>query len=151
MLLELSFLNGSKIGESFCISAYKCLRGPLIQRRTGLRTVQTGLRTRHSFAYEVWRFPFDGAFGLVDSHRHIVRYRDNAVIWITFTNLIFYQRCRRLFVKLEVCWPPLSSQYKESPYFLHKTKECFRPSSVLTQMPLGQNHYCLPYSSAWFI
>lgn len=51
-------------------SAYKCLMVFLVQRRTRLTTVKTGLRTRPNFAYKLWRFSFDCTFSLVDSHRH---------------------------------------------------------------------------------
>jgi len=103
MLLALSFLTGSKIGKSFCISAYKCLRGLLLQRRTGVKAVHTGLGTRPTFVYRLWMFPFHCTSGFINSHRPIVRQRHNAIIWIMFTNLIFYHRCRRLFVKPQVC------------------------------------------------
>lgn len=120
MLPEGSFLNGSDINESSCISAHKALRGLLLQRRTGQRV-------RPNFAYEVWRFTLDYSFGLVNSHRHLTektkKFGLGSQIWFSSTGTY-----TGLLVKREVCWAVWSSGDKKSPLnksFLLNTKEFF--------------------------
>lgn len=131
-------------------SAYKCLMVFLVQRRTRLTTVKTGLRTRPNFAYKLWRFSFDCTFSLVDSHRHqkvqkqcchldcihISGFSSTGAVCKTrgmLTTIIFLVQRKPFFF-----------------FFCTRRKECFRPYSLLTQdtwpkLLLSAIQFCMVY------